>query len=260
MVAASGSVRSRSATASCSARTSRTTPSDGLPTEQHAAYYAARAAGGSRPDHHRGALDPPDRLALREADPRLPPRGDPRLPAHHRRRPPPPHADLRPDQPQRRPGVVDVHPPAGVGAVAGGRPAVPRGAQGGRRRPRSPRSSPATPPSPSTAPRAASTASSCSARTRRSSAASCRRPPTGAPTSYGGSLDNRARLLLEIVAAVRDAIGARPGPRRAALRRRADRGRHHHRRGGRGGPSWSRPAATSTTSTPRSAWPPPACS
>ena len=90
--------------------------------------------GRRRADHHRGALDPPDRLALREADPRLPPRGHPRLPAHHRGRAPPPHADLRPDQPQRRPGVVDVHPAAGVGAVAGRRPAVPRGAQGGRRR------------------------------------------------------------------------------------------------------------------------------
>ena len=31
-----------------------------------------------RADHHRGALDPPDRLALREADPRLPPRASSR--------------------------------------------------------------------------------------------------------------------------------------------------------------------------------------
>ena len=118
---------------------------DGRP--DRAARGVLRRAGGRRrrADHHRGALDPPDRLALREADPRLPPRRHPRLPAHHRGGPPPPHADLRPDQPQRRPGVVDVHPPAGVGAVAGGRPAVPRGAQGGRRRPRSPRSWPATP-------------------------------------------------------------------------------------------------------------------
>ena len=77
---------------------------DGQPTEQHAAYYARPRRGRRRADHHRGALDPPDRLALREADPRLPPRRDPRLPAHHRRRAPPPHADLRPDQPQRRPG------------------------------------------------------------------------------------------------------------------------------------------------------------
>ena len=35
------------ATASCSRPTSPTTPQDGLPTEQHAAYYEARAAGGA---------------------------------------------------------------------------------------------------------------------------------------------------------------------------------------------------------------------
>ena len=214
-----------------------------------------------RAHHHRGALDPPDRLALREADPRLPPRGHPRLPAHHRRRPPPPHADLRPDQPQRRPGVVDVHPPAGVGAVAGGRSAVPRGAQGGRRAPRSPRSWPATP----------LVAEHC-ARGRlrrhraavlalaRSCAASCRRPPTVRTDGYGGSLEQPGP------AAARDrrrrARGhrPRPGARRAPLRRRADRGRHHHRRGRRGGRAGRGHAATSTTSTPRSAWPPPACS
>ena len=50
---------------------------------------------------------------------------------------------------------------------------------------------------------------------------------------YGGSLENRARLLLEIVAAVRGVIGNRLGPRRAAVRRRADRGRHDDRRGRR---------------------------
>ena len=77
---------------------------DGLPTRQHAEYYAARPAAGG-PDHHRGALHPPDRLALREADPRLPPGRDPRLPAHHRRGPRTQHPDLRPDQPQRRAGL-----------------------------------------------------------------------------------------------------------------------------------------------------------
>ena len=98
-----------------------------------AARRVLRRPGGGRhgADHHRGALDPPDRLAVREADPRLPPRRDPRLPAHHRRRAPAPGAGLRPDQPQRRPGVVDVHPAARVGAVARGRSAVPGGAQGG---------------------------------------------------------------------------------------------------------------------------------
>ena len=39
--------RSPRATASSSAPTSPTTPGDGKPTEQHAAYYAARAAGGA---------------------------------------------------------------------------------------------------------------------------------------------------------------------------------------------------------------------
>ena len=99
-----------------------------------AARRLLRGPGGGRrrADHHRGALDPPHRLALREAHPRLPPRGGARLPADHRGRPPPRHAGLRPDQPQRRPGQLDVQPPAGVGALAGARPAVPRGAQGGR--------------------------------------------------------------------------------------------------------------------------------
>ena len=62
-----------------------------------------------------------------------------------------------------------------------------------------------------------------------------RAPPTAAPTRYGGSLANRARLLLEIVGGGpgRDRAGA--GARRPAVRRRADRGRHDHRRrrGGR---------------------------
>ena len=104
---------------------------------RRAAHRAARRVlrrarrGRFGADHHRGALDPPDRLALREADPRLPPRRDPGLPAHHRRRAPPSGPGLRPDQPQRRPGVVDVHPAAGVGAVGRRRPALPRGPQGG---------------------------------------------------------------------------------------------------------------------------------
>ena len=151
---------------------------DGLPTEQHAAYYEARAAGGAGPDHHRGALDPPDGLALREAHPRVQPRGGRRLPADHRRRPRPRRPDLRPDQPQRRPGLEHVHAPAGVGPEPGARPPLPRGAEGGRAARDRARSSTGTPPWPATAWRAASTGSSCSARTRRSCGASCRRPPT----------------------------------------------------------------------------------
>ena len=162
-----------------------------------------------RADHHRGALHPPDRLAVREADPRLPPRRHPRLPDDHRRGPPPPRADLRPDQPQRRPGQLDVLPPAGVGAVA---PSPTRcSARCPRRspRPRSTRSSPATRSSPSTAPRAASTASSCSAATRRSCAASSRRRRTSAPTSTAARSTTAPGCCCEIVAAVRGVIGNR---------------------------------------------------
>ena len=77
---------------------------------------------------------------------------------------------------------------------------------------------------------------------------------------YGGSLDNRARLLLEIVAAVRAAIGTglALGVRLCGdelieggttIDEAVEVARH-----GRGD------AATSTTSTPRSAWPRRACS
>ena len=181
---------------------------DGLPTEQHAAYYEARAAGGAgliiTEEHSTHPTDWPYEKLIhgfhREVIP-----GYRRITeaVHAPRR-----ADLRPDQPQRRPGVVACTP-----ACRCGRPSpvadplfreVPKavdeaeiaeivaGYAARRRR---------------TAPRAASTASSCSARTRRSCAASCRRPPTAAPTATAARLENRARLLLEIVAAVREAIG-----------------------------------------------------
>ena len=151
-------------------------------------------------------------------------------------------------------------PAAGVGAVAGRRPAVPRGAQGGRRgRDRRDRRR-----------LRARRRALRRGRLRRHRAAvlplldRARLPVAGHQPAHrratAARSTNRARLLLEIVAAVRGAIGQRPGARRAHLRRRADRGRHHDRRGRRGGRSWSRRPATSTTSTPRSAWPPPACS
>ena len=53
---------------------------------------------------------------------------------------------------------------------------------------------------------------------------------------YGGTLANRARLLLEIVAAVREARGAEAALGCAPLRRRAHRGWNHDRRCRRGGP------------------------
>ena len=58
----------------------------------------------------------------------------------------------------------------------------------------------------------------------------------------------------EIVAAVRRRDRQPARPRRAAVRRRADRGRHDDRRGGRGRPHGRGDRARSTTSTPRSAW------
>ena len=157
-----------------------------------------------RADHHRGALDPPDGLAVREADPRLPPRRHPRLPA---RSPTPCTATGVPifAQINHNGGQASsmYTPPAGVGAVAGGRPAVPRGAQGGRRTPRSTRSSPAT----------RSVAEHCAEGGFDGIELQCRhsldraRVPLAGDQprtdDYGGSLDNRARLLLEIVAAVR---------------------------------------------------------
>ncbi len=185
-----------------------------------------------RADRHRGALHPPDRLAVREADPRLPPRRDPRLPEDHRGGPPPPRADLRPDQPQRRAGQLDVLPPTCVGAERGGRPVVPRSAQGGhrcgdrrdRRRLRARR-------------RALRRG-----RLRRDRAAvqplvdRARLPVARHQPAYG-----RVRRVTGqpgAVAAADRRRGTRrgrhaPGPRRAHLRRRADRRRHDDRRRGR---------------------------
>ena len=208
---------------------------DGLPTRAARRVLRGAGRGRRRADHHRGALDPPDRLAVREADPRLPPRGHPRLPAHHRRRAPPPRADLRPDQPQRRPGLVDVHPPAGVGAVAGRRPAVPRGAQGGRRR-RDRRDRRRLRPGRRALRRG---------RLRRHRAAVLALlDRAGLPVAGHEPPHRRLRRLAREPGppAARDgrrgacARSAGPGARRAPVRRRADRGRHHDRRGGRGRP------------------------
>ena len=48
---------------------------DGLPTDQHVAYYEARARGGAGLIITEEHSTHPDRLALREDDPRVPPRG-----------------------------------------------------------------------------------------------------------------------------------------------------------------------------------------
>ncbi len=208
---------------------------DGLPTEQHAAYYAARAAGRCRPDHHRGALDPPDRLALREAHPRVPPRGGRRLPADHRRRPRPRRARSSP-----RSTTTAARPPRCTRDCRCGRRArspTPCSARSRRRSSptRSPRSSTATPPWPATAWPAASTASSSSAPTRRSCGASCPRPPTGGPTPTAARWPTGPACCSRSSTPSASTIGARPGPRGAHLRRRAHRGRHRDRgRRGRG--------------------------
>jgi transposase-like protein len=52
-----------------------------------------------RAHHHRGALHSSHRLALREADPRLPPGGHSRLPEHHRSGARARRADIRPAEP-----------------------------------------------------------------------------------------------------------------------------------------------------------------
>ncbi len=232
---------------------------DGLPTEQHAAYYGAAGRGWHRAHHHRGALDPPDRLAVREADPRLPPRRDPRLPHDHRRRPPPPRPDLRPDQPQRRPGLLDVLAAAGLGAVAGRRPAVPRGPQGGHPR-RDRRDRRRLRPGRRTLRRG---------RVRRHRAAVLAQLDRAwLPLPRHQPPHRRLRRVAREPgsAARRDrrrgARGdrTRPGARRADLRRRADRGRHHDRRRGAHRRDRRGHRARSTTSTPRSASPRRGCS
>ncbi len=180
---------------------------DGLPTEQHAAYYGARAAGGAGLIITEEHSTHPDRLAVREADPRLPPRGHPRVPPDHRCGPPPPRADLRPDQPQRRPGVARCT----------------RACRCGRRRrwptrcsARSPRRS-RTPRSTRSSPAYALVAEHCAEGGFDGIELQCSHssivrgflsPATNHRTDdYGGSLENRARLLVEIVAAVRKEIG-----------------------------------------------------
>ena len=71
--------------------------------------------------------------------------------------------------------------------------------------------SPTSPPRRGARARPASASSRSTPRTATCCTSSCRRCPTGATTRYGGSLENRARLLREVVAAVRAAWPA-PAP------------------------------------------------
>ena len=205
------------------------------PTDQHAAYYGARAAGGAgliiTEEHSTHPTDWPYEKLIHGFHRDVIPGYRRITEAVHRHRVPI-FAQINHNGGQASSMYTRL---PRLGAVARRRPAVPGGPQGRHASPRSTRSSPATRPSPSTAPRAASTASSCSAATRPSSAASCPPRRTAAPTTTAdrwrtgpASLGRDRR---------RRAPGDRrpAGARRPALRRRAHRGRHDHRRGRRGG-------------------------
>ena len=179
---------------------------DGLPAPQHAAYYGARAAGGAgliiTEEHSTHPTDWPYEKLIHGFHRS----GSSRVSTDHRRRAPLRHADLRPDQPQRRPGLGHVQPPADLGALARGRPALSRGAKG--RRPRRDQE---------IVDGYARVAAHCAEGGFDGIELQCSHssivrgflsPATNTRTDdYGGSLENRARLLHEIVAAVRQSIG-----------------------------------------------------
>ena len=231
---------------------------DGLPTEQHAAYYAARAAGGAgliiTEEHSTHPTDWPYEKLIHGFDPAR----HPRLPAHHRRGARPRRADPRPAQPQRRPGV------ARCTAACRSGPRAPSPTRCSARCPR--RWS--THEIRSVVDGYALVAEHCVAGGFDGVELQCSHssivrgflsPATNPRTDvYGGPLANRARLLLEIVAAVRAVLGPDKAlgvrlcgdelieggttiDEAVAVARLVER------------------PARSTTSTPRSASPPPRC-
>ena len=214
---------------------------DGRPTEQHAAYYEARAAGGAgliiTEEHSTHPTDWPYEKLIHGFN-RDVIAGYRRITdAVHRHRVPI-FAQINHNGGQ----ASSMFSRLPVWAAVGGRRSVvPRGARRPSIDPRSTRSSPATQSLPSTAPRVGSTASSCSARTHRSCAGFLSPATNRRTDEYGGALENRARILIEIVRAVRGCDRGEHGTRRAALRRRADRRWHDDRRSGR-----SRPARRGT--------------
>ncbi len=196
---------------------------------ERAARRLLRGAGGRRggAHHHRGALDPPDRLALREADPRLPSARSSRATGASPTRS---TATTRRSSP--RSTTTAGRARACTAGCRCGRPLrsptrcsarSPRRSTGTR----SPRSSTATPGWPATAREGGfdGVELQCS---HSSIVRGFLSPATNRRTDeYGGSLENRSRLLLQICGRGARGDRAGPGPRRAALRRRADRGRHH---------------------------------
>ena len=179
---------------------------DGLPTEQHAAYYAARAAGGAgliiTEEHSTHPTDWPYEKLIHGFHRDVIPGYRRITDAVHRHRVPI-FAQINHNGGQ---ASLDVLAAAGVGAVGGGRPAVPRGAQGGH----------AAEIGEIVAGYAA-VAEHCAEGGFDGIELQCSHssivrgflsPATNRRTdAYGGALANRARLLLEIVAAVRSAIG-----------------------------------------------------
>ena len=168
--------------------------------------------GRRRARDHRGALGPPDGLALREAHPRLRPGG--RSPATA-------------GSPTRSTATARRSSPRST-TTAARAPGCTRAFRSGRRRrwptrcsarcprpsrsPRSPRSSPATPRWRLTAREGGfdGIELQCS---HSSIVRGFLSPATNLRTDgYGGSLERRARLLLEILRAVRDDVGRRSSP------------------------------------------------
>ena len=107
---------------------------NGLPTEQHASYYEARARGGAgliiTEEHSTHPSDRPYEKMIAGYRPEAI-RG---IPADHRRRSCTWFVDSRADQPQWGPGRWNLFAIAAVGAERRRRSVVPRGAQSCRRR------------------------------------------------------------------------------------------------------------------------------
>jgi 2,4-dienoyl-CoA reductase (NADPH2) len=175
-----------------------------------AAHRAARppttppGRGRGRAGDHRGAGRRPARPAYEKTVDGTDPARRPRLPGDHRRGPRPRRRRAGPAHPQRRAGRRAATPAARARAVAGAGPAVPRGARRAGRRRHRPDRRRATPAPPRTASRAGSTASEVQGA-HSSLVRSSSRPATNHRTDAHGR--DRARFLLEVVEAVRGAIG-----------------------------------------------------